>query len=104
MQSPGRLGRKSMINSDGLFALPSLYSHTVVVQRRPRFLPFLQDAEQKHERFLAVGYNGQSYSLAELDWIARTAAETYSVRTVGIYDDVKVLEFLPRSGVLPRED
>jgi hypothetical protein len=62
------------------------------------FLPFLREAEQKHERFLAVGADQQHYSSAELDWIAQTAQGEFFVRTVGVYDHVRVLEFVPRDG------
>ena len=93
--------------TDRLFPQLSYYKLTAPVVPLPEtlndetrrvFLPFLREAEQKHERFLAVGADQPLYSSAELDWIAQTAADKFSVRTVGIYDEVKVLEFVPRDG------
>jgi hypothetical protein len=57
---------------------------------------FLQEAAQKHERFLALG---NKYSYNTLDWLARNAAATHSVRQLGTFDGVEVLEFLPRTGL-----
>jgi hypothetical protein len=54
---------------------------------------FLQEATRKHERFLAVAHK-QSYGT--LDWLAQNAAATYSVRKLGVFDGVEVLEFVPR--------
>jgi hypothetical protein len=54
---------------------------------------FLQQAAQKQERFLAMGYK---YSYKTLDWLAQQAAGRYSVHALGVYDGVKVLEFAPR--------
>ncbi len=54
---------------------------------------FLQRAEQKHERFLAMGYK---YSYRTLDWLAQQAAAVYRVKVLGVYDGVKVLEFEPK--------
>lgn len=94
--------------TDRLFPQLSYYKLTAPVVPLPEtlndetrrvFLPFLREAEQKHERFLAVGADQPLYSSAELDWIAQTAADKFSVRTVGIYDEVKVLEFVPREGL-----
>jgi hypothetical protein len=56
---------------------------------------FLREAAEKHERFLALGFE-QSYKT--LDWLAQSAAGTYSVRKLGVFDKVEVLEFLPLSG------
>jgi hypothetical protein len=57
---------------------------------------FLREAAQKHERFLALGY-WPSYET--LDWLAQSAAATHSVRKVGIFDGIEVLEFVPRPEV-----
>jgi len=57
---------------------------------------FLQEAAQKHQRFLALGYK---YSYETLDWLAQNAAATHSVRKLGTFDDVEVLEFVPRTGL-----
>ena len=93
--------------TDRLFPQLSYYKITSPIVPLPEglnnetkrvFLPFLREAEQKHERFLAVGADQQHYSSAELDWIAQTAQGEFSVRTVGVYDHVKVLEFVPRYG------
>jgi hypothetical protein len=64
------------------------------------FLPFLKESEQKHERFLAIGH---SYSYKTLDWIIENASGAYTVRTLGVYDEVKVLEFVPRDSPANRE-
>jgi hypothetical protein len=60
------------------------------------FLPLLKEAERKHERFIAVG---ETISIKELDRLKRNAGEAYTVRNVGIYDQVEVLEFVPREFV-----
>jgi hypothetical protein len=54
---------------------------------------FYQFAVINHQRFLAMGYVP---SYATLDWLAGSAAEQYSVRVLGDYDGVLVLEFVPR--------
>lgn len=56
-------------------------------------LQFLQEASRKHERFFALAFEA---SYGTLDWLAQNAAGTYSVRKLGIYDRVMVLEFDPR--------
>jgi hypothetical protein len=55
---------------------------------------FLQEATLRQERFLAIAFQP---SYQTLDWIADTAAPTYNVRTLGIFEGVKVLEFTPRA-------
>ena len=53
---------------------------------------FLQQAVQRHQRFLAMAFT-QSYDT--LDWLAKTAAGKYDVHELGQFDGVKVLEFKP---------
>jgi hypothetical protein len=86
-----------------LFAPLSYYRLSVPVVPLPRALndearrvgsQFLDEAAMKHERFLAAGYES---SYATLDWLAQSAAGTNSVRKLGIFDGVEVLEFVPRS-------
>ena len=55
---------------------------------------FLQEATQKHERFLALAYK-RSYPT--LDWLSHRAAGKFTVRQLGVIDDVEVLEFVPRT-------
>jgi mannosyltransferase len=59
---------------------------------------FLQEATKKHERFLAIA---EDRSYETLDWLSQRAAGTYSVRNLGVYDRVEVLEFVPRSTLSP---
>ncbi len=77
------------------------YKLTVPVVPLPRALngeakrvgnSFLARAERRHERFLAMGYE---HSYKTLAWLRRRAAGSYAVRKLGVYDGVKVLEFLP---------
>jgi len=85
------------------FSPLSYYRLSVPVVPMPRALNdeamrvgsrFLQEAATKHERFLAVAYKP---SYATLDWLAQSAAATHSVRKLGIFDDIEVLEFVPRT-------
>jgi mannosyltransferase len=55
---------------------------------------FLQEATQKHERFLVVAYRLNSYGA--LDWFADNAAATHSVHKLGVFEQIEVLEFVPR--------
>ena len=55
---------------------------------------FLLQQAQRHQRFLALAFV-QSY--ATLDWLAKEAAGTDDVRQLGVFDGVKVLEFVPRT-------
>lgn len=52
---------------------------------------FLQQQEQR--RFLAMAFI-ESYGT--LDWLAKAAAASHTVRELGAFDGVKVLEFVPR--------
>jgi hypothetical protein len=45
-------------------------------------------------RFLAMAFI-ESYGT--LDWLAKAAAANYTVRELGAFDGVKVLEFVPRT-------
>jgi hypothetical protein len=60
---------------------------------------FLSDATQIHQRFLVVGHHVDCYKT--LDWFTQNAAATHSVREVGVFDGVEVLEFTPRNEVPP---
>jgi hypothetical protein len=91
--------------SSWLFAPLSYYKISAPVVPLPEvlnaesskvFLPFLKQAERKHQRFMAVG---EINSSQELDWMKQTAGDAYAMRTVGIYDHVEVLEFVPRQRV-----
>ena len=85
------------------FAQLSYYKLSVPVVPLPRSLnaeamrvgsQFLQQATQKHERFLAVAYGP---SFPTLEWLTAQSASAFSVRELGVYDRVKVLEFVPRA-------
>ena len=62
---------------------------------------FLQEAALKHERFLALS---EIRSSKTLDWLSSSAAATHSVRTLGVFGGIKVLEFVPRTGLTPKSD
>jgi hypothetical protein len=88
-----------------LFAQLSYYKLSVPVVPLPRALNdeavrvgsrFLQDAARKHERFLAVAVKP---SYGTLNWLTQSAAATYSVSNMGEFDNIAVLEFVPRSVV-----
>jgi hypothetical protein len=55
---------------------------------------FLVDAVKKQQRFLALA-DRRSYKT--LDWLSQSAAATHTVRNLGVYDDIEVLEFVPRT-------
>jgi hypothetical protein len=91
------------IEETGIIPPISYYKLTVPVVALPRALneeatrvgsQFLQQAGQRHERFLAAAFT-ESY--ATLNWLATQAAETYDVRNLGNFDGVRVLEFVPRT-------
>jgi hypothetical protein len=92
----------SAIEKSGILPPLSYYKLTVPVIPLPRALnaeamragsAFLQQAAQRHQHFLALA-DVQSYGT--LDWLSNKAAETYSIRRLGIFNRVEVLEFLPR--------
>jgi hypothetical protein len=95
----------SAILESGILPPLSYYKLSVPVSPLPRALNdeamrdgsrFLQQAAQRHQRFLAMGF-AQSYET--LEWLAKTAAGTYDVHELGQFDGVKVLEFKPRTGI-----
>jgi len=55
---------------------------------------FLQQANRRHQRFLAMAF---AQSFGTLNWLAKTAAPTNDVHELGQFDGVKVLEFVPRT-------
>ena len=55
---------------------------------------FLAQASRQHERFLAMGFK---FSYRTLDWLRQQEAAQYTVRRLGVYDGVKVLEFEPKA-------
>ncbi len=97
------------VKDSGLFAPLSYYQLSVPVVPLPRALnaeairdasQFLQMAAQQHERFLAMAY-AQSYRT--LDWLAHSAAGSYDVRELGVFDGIRVLEFRPFSQARPAQ-
>jgi hypothetical protein len=60
---------------------------------------FLKEAAQKHERFLVAA--DKLRSAGTLDWFTENAAATHSVRTLGDFHGMKVLEFVPRTAQTP---
>lgn len=85
------------------FAPLTYYKLSVPVVGLPRALndqairigsTFLQDAAQRRERFLAVGYKASSPTLK---WIMENTSATHDVHPVGAFDQVVVLEFTPRA-------
>lgn len=85
------------------FAPLSYYKLSVPVVPLPRALndeairvgsQFLHQAAMKHERFLALAFQP---SYKTLDWLAQNAAATHSVRKLGEFDKIKILEFTPRA-------
>ncbi|MGB9145964.1 MAG: glycosyltransferase family 39 protein [Acidobacteriaceae bacterium] len=86
-----------------LFAQLAYYPLSVPVVPMPRSLnrealqvgsQFLAQAERQHEQFFAMACRP---SWATLNWLTEAASSEYSVRDLGVYDSVKVLEFLPRT-------
>lgn len=86
------------------FAPVSYYRLSVPVVPLPRSLnaeairvgsAFLKKAESHHTRFLAMA---APPSYATLRWLAVKAARTYTERTLGIYDPIRIeiVEFVPR--------
>jgi hypothetical protein len=93
----------SAIEETGILAPLSYYKLSVPVVALPRALNdeamrdgsrFVQSAAAQHKRFLAVAY---IVSYKTLDWLAKYAAGTYDVHELGVFDRVKVLEFVPRT-------
>ena len=93
------------ILQSGILPPLSYYQLSVPVTPLPRALNdetmrdgsrFLQQAAQRRQRFLALGFV-QSYET--LDWLRNQAGGTFNVRELGAFDGVKVLEFVPRGGL-----
>ncbi|MGC2514181.1 MAG: hypothetical protein WA383_06630, partial [Terriglobales bacterium] len=91
------------VKDSGLFAPLAYYPLSVPVVGLPRALndeafrvasAFLQTAARRRERFLALAYRP---SYRTLDWIVSSASGTHSARELGVFDGIKVLEFIPRA-------
>jgi Dolichyl-phosphate-mannose-protein mannosyltransferase len=98
MRMPVNSARESRV-----FAPLSYYKLTVPVIPLPQDVNretvrvsswFLKQAAAKHERFLAAAY---FRSRDSLDWLRQRAAAHFSVRELGTFDRVEVLEFRPRN-------
>ena len=88
-----------------LFIQLSYYKLNVPVIGMPRALnaearqigsAFVEQATQRRQRFLAMGF-GPSYET--LQWLANIASPAYNGRVLGQLDGVVVLEFTPRAQV-----
>jgi hypothetical protein len=88
------------IEDSGILPPLSYYKLSVPVTPLPRALndeairagsEFLQ--QQTQQRFLALAF---VKSYATLDWLRDKASATHDVRELGVFDGVKVLEFVPR--------
>jgi len=91
------------VKGSPLFAPLSYYRLSVPVVPLPMSLnaetvrlgsAFLAQATAKHQRFLAVG---EPNSYRSLDWLAQSASGAYDVRTMGTFEGVKALEFIPKT-------
>lgn len=89
------------IMESGILPPLSYYKLSVPVTPLPRALNdeamrdgsrFIQEAAQRHQRFLAMAF---APSFGTLDWLAKTAAGSYDVHGLGQFDGVRVLEFKP---------
>ena len=89
------------IEETGILPPLSYYKLTVPVAPLPRALNeeairagsvFLQ--QQAERRFLAMAFI-ESYGT--LDWLAKAAGASHTVHELGVFDGVKVLEFVPRT-------
>jgi Dolichyl-phosphate-mannose-protein mannosyltransferase len=98
-----RMPEGAALEESGILPQLSYYKLTVPVVALPRALNeeamragsgFLQQAEQRHQRFLAMAF---VESFPTLDWLRRKAAGVYDVRELGTIDGVKVLEFTLRN-------
>jgi Dolichyl-phosphate-mannose-protein mannosyltransferase len=92
----------SAILDSGILPALSYYKLSVPVVPLPRALngqamqvgsQFVDQAAARHKRFLAMAFE-PSYST--LQWLADRAAQTHYVHDLGVFDRVKVLEFVPR--------
>jgi hypothetical protein len=93
----------SAIEDSGVLVQLSYYKLTVPVVPLPLSLNeqamqvgsrFVQQAGHRRERFLAMAFET---SYKTLDWLANNAVGTYYVHELGVFDGVKVLEFVPRA-------
>lgn len=89
------------VKDSALLAPLSYYQLSVPVVALPRALndqamqigsQFVMDASARHQRFLAMGFVP---SYPTLKWLTYIASNGYTIRTVGVYDDVVLLEFTP---------
>ena len=93
----------SAIKDSAIFAPLTYYPLSVPVVPLPRALneaaiqagaQFLQEAAKRRVHFLALAFEP---SYETLDWLASNAEGTHRVHEVGIFDRVKILEFIPRT-------
>lgn len=94
-------------NNSRFLAQLSYYPLTVPAYVLPRTLnprairigsKFLQNATQKRQPFLALGHTA-SYPI--LNWLSSQASYAFTVRKIGVYDNIEVLEFTPRRAAEP---
>ena len=90
------------VKDSALFAPLTYYQLSVPVVGLPRALnqeamqagsQFLLQAGQHHIRFLALAWEASDDTL---DWLADAADKTHTVRELGTFDLVRVVEFIPR--------
>ena len=95
-----RMPEGAAIEETGILPPLSYYKLTVPVAPLPRSLNeeavragsvFLR--QEAGRRFLAMGFV-ESYGT--LDWLAKAGGTSHTVHELGVFDGVKVLEFLPR--------
>jgi hypothetical protein len=96
-----RMPEGAAIEETGILPPLSYYKLTVPVAPLPRSLNeeairagsvFLQQEAQR--RFLAMAFI-ESYPT--LEWLAKAAGASHTVHELGVFDGVKVLEFVPRT-------
>lgn len=84
------------------FSQLAYYPVTVPVVPLPRLMnhetvrigtAFLSRASAQHQRFLALAY---AASWPTLQWLAQQASPNYTVKKLGVFSGVEVLEFQPR--------
>jgi uncharacterized membrane protein len=92
----------SAILDSGILPALSYYKLSVPVVPLPRALndqamqigsQFVEEAAARHQRFLAMAFEP---SYGTLKWLADHAAQTDYVHELGVFDRVKVVEFVPR--------
>jgi Dolichyl-phosphate-mannose-protein mannosyltransferase len=97
----------SAILDSGILAPISYYKVSVPVVPLPRAVneeamragsQFVKGAALRHQRFLALAFEP---SYPTLQWLADYAAGKYNVHELGVFDRVKVVEFLPRAQADP---